>query len=109
MLLVSGVKHSDSVINTYTLYIFIPFQILSSYRLLQNIRYSSLCYTVAPYWLAILFFKYLFIYLTTCLLLFFWGEGTSAAYGSSQARGQIGAAAASLHHSHINAGSEAQL
>ena len=27
------------------------------------------------------------------------------AYGSSQARGQIGAAAASLYHSHSNAGS----
>ena len=29
-----------------------------------------------------------------------------AAYGSSQAKGQIGASAASLHHSHSNAGSE---
>ena len=28
------------------------------------------------------------------------------AYGSSKARGRIGAAAASLHHSHSNAGSE---
>ena len=28
------------------------------------------------------------------------------AYGSSQARGQIGAAATSLHHSHSNSGSE---
>ena len=32
-----------------------------------------------------------------------------AAYGSSQARGQIGAAAASLHHSHSNARSEPHL
>ena len=32
-----------------------------------------------------------------------------AAYGSSQARGLIGAAAASLHHSHSNAGSEPHL
>ena len=31
------------------------------------------------------------------------------AYGSSQARGQIGAAAASLHHSHSNEGSEPHL
>ena len=31
-----------------------------------------------------------------------------AAYGSFQARGQIGAAAASLGHSHSNAGSELQ-
>ena len=29
-----------------------------------------------------------------------------AAYGGSQARGPIGAAAAGLHHSHSNAGSE---
>ena len=31
------------------------------------------------------------------------------AYGSSQARGLIGAATASLHHSHSNAGSEPHL
>ena len=31
------------------------------------------------------------------------------AYGGSQARGPIGATAASLHHSHSNAGSEAHL
>ena len=31
------------------------------------------------------------------------------AYGSSQARGQNGAAAAGLHHSHSNAGSEQHL
>ena len=29
-----------------------------------------------------------------------------SAYGGSQARGQIGAVAAGLHHSHSNAGSE---
>ena len=32
-----------------------------------------------------------------------------AAYGSSQARGLIGAVAAGLHHSHSNAGSEPHL
>ena len=42
-------------------------------------------------------FIYLFIY-----LLF---RATPEAYGRSQARGQIGAAAASLHHSPSNAGS----
>ena len=31
---------------------------------------------------------------------------TPAAYGGSQARGQMGAIAASPHHSHSNAGSE---
>ena len=34
---------------------------------------------------------------------FFWGVAASAAYGSSQARGRIGAVAAGLHHSHSNA------
>ena len=34
------------------------------------------------------------------------GGAASAAYGSSQARGQIGPPAARLHHSHSDAGSE---
>ena len=43
-------------------------------------------------------FIYLFIY--------FWlSRAAPMAYGSSQARGQIGATAANLHHSHSNAGS----
>ena len=41
-----------------------------------------------------------------CFLLF---RATPAACGSSQARGWIGTAAAGLHHSHSNAGSEACL
>ena len=45
---------------------------------------------------------YLFIYI--CLF-----RTTPVAYGSSQARDQIGAAAAGLHHSHSNAGSESCL
>ena len=40
----------------------------------------------------------------TFLLIFF--RTTPTAYGISQARGQIGAAAASLHHSHSNTKSE---
>ena len=36
-------------------YIFIIFQILFPYRLLQNIEYSSLCYTVGPCWLFTLY------------------------------------------------------
>ena len=39
-------------------------------------------------------------------LLFFLFRGTPVAYRSSQARGQIGVAAAGLHHSHSNRGSE---
>ena len=58
-MLVSGVQHSDSVIYTHThththTYIYF-FQILFPYRLLQNIEYSSLCYTVGPCWLSILY------------------------------------------------------
>jgi len=45
VVLVSGVQQSDSVI--YKIYI--PFYILSHYGLLlQDIEYSSLCYTVEP-------------------------------------------------------------
>ena len=36
-------------------YIFIIFQILFPYSLLQNIEYSSLCYTVGPCWLFTLY------------------------------------------------------
>ena len=45
---------------------------------------------------------YLFIYL-------FIFKAVPAAYGSFRARGQIGAAAAGLHHSHSNTGSEPYL
>ena len=45
--------------------------------------------------------------LFVCLFLLF--RDASAAYGSSQARGQIGAAAASLHHNHSNLGFEPPL
>ena len=38
--------------------------------------------------------------------IFFFFRAASAACGSSQGRGQIRAAAASLHHSHSNTGSE---
>ena len=44
------------------------------------------------------FYFYLFVYLCKYLCLF---RVTPVAYGSSQARGQIGASAAGLHHSHI--------
>ena len=47
-----GVQQSDSVMCAY---IAIFFQILSSYRLLQNIKYSALCYIVDPCWLSILY------------------------------------------------------
>ena len=40
--------------NTQT-HIHLFFQILFPHRLLQNIEYNSLCYTVSPYWLSILY------------------------------------------------------
>ena len=43
------------------IYIYILFQILFHCRLLQDIEYSSLCYTVGPFWLSIswvLFFNF---------------------------------------------------
>ena len=39
----------------------------------------------------------------------FFSKATSVAYGSSQAKGQIRAVAASLHHSYSNSGSELHL
>ena len=47
-MLVLGVQQSDSVIHTYISI----FQILFLYLLLQNIEYSSSCYTVGPCWLS---------------------------------------------------------
>ena len=41
--------------------------------------------------------------------LFFLFRAAPSAYGSSQARDQIGAIAASLHHSHSNVGSKPRL
>ena len=46
------------------------------------------------------------LFLFACFLSFL---GRTMAHGSSQARGRIGAAAASLHHSHSNEGSEPYL
>ena len=35
--------------------IYTPFQVLFRYRLAQDTEYSSLCYTVSPCWLSILY------------------------------------------------------
>ena len=48
--LVSGLQQSDSVIQ---IHMSILFQILFPVRLLQNIKQSSLCYTLSPCWLFI--------------------------------------------------------
>ena len=49
------------------------------------------------------FFFFVFVFVFVLLLLF---RAALMAYGGSQARGSVGATAASLHHSHSNAGSE---
>ena len=51
IVLVSGVQQSDSVIR---IHVSILFQVLFSFRLLQNTEQSSLCYTVDLCWLSIL-------------------------------------------------------
>ena len=49
------------------------------------------------------------LFIVLFLFLFLLFRAAPSAYGGSQARGQIGAAAASLHHSHSHAGSEPHL
>ena len=51
VVLVSGVQQSDSVIHKYIYYFSDSFP----YRLLRDIEYSSLCYTVGPRCFSILF------------------------------------------------------
>ena len=49
------------------------------------------------------------LFMHTCMHACMYSRAVPAAYGGSQARGRIGATAASLHHSHGNAGSELHL
>ena len=51
VVVVSGAQQSDSVIR---IRVSILFQILFPFRLLQNTKERSLCYTVGPCWLSIL-------------------------------------------------------
>ena len=57
VVLVSGVQQSDSVmyIKCMYIYVYIGFQILFHYKLLQDTEYGSLCYTVGLCWLSILY------------------------------------------------------
>ena len=51
-------KLSDSAVCVCVciyIYIYILFQILFFYRLLRNVKYSSLCCAVGPCWLSILY------------------------------------------------------
>ena len=54
-----------------------------------------------------LFYLFIFLFIFFVVVAISWGA--PAAYGSSQARGQIRAAASGLHHSHSNARSEPHL
>ena len=63
----------SKVIVKYThkyIFPYILFQILFPYRLLQNIEYSSLCYTVGPGWLYILYIIQYCIYVNPRLLIY---------------------------------------
>ena len=64
-------------------------------------------------WEALYEFSFLFFFLSPLLsfsfLFFLLFRAAPAAYGSSQTRGGIGAAAASLYHSHSNSRSEPRL
>ena len=55
------------------------------------------------------FFIFHFLILIFLIFYFLLFKAAPAAYGNSQARGQIGAVAASLCHSHSNARSEPRL
>ena len=56
------------------------------------------------------FFLFLFLFFLSFFFLFFWlFKAAPTAYGSSQARGQITASAAGLHHSHSHTGSKPSL
>ena len=61
--------------------------------------WAALWVTHTLWWFFFFFFNF----------LFFLFRATPTAYGSSQARGLIGAAASGLHHSHSNMGSEPHL
>ena len=55
-----------------------------------------------------LFFSFLSFFLSVCLSFCLF-RATPVAYGGSQSRGSIRTAAAGLHHSHSNMGSELRL
>ena len=63
--------------------------------IIEQWRKGDPCYKVAKTWL-----KYILVFVLFCFV-----RAITATCGSSQAKGQIGATAAGLHHSHNNAGS----
>ena len=70
VVLVSGVQQSDCFIHIYCFFIYIFFfRFFFHYRLLQDIEYSSLCYTAGPCCLNSLI-KYLSICLSLCVSVY---------------------------------------
>ena len=57
----------------------------------------------------LILFYFIFLFLFLFIYFFAISWAAPAAYGGSQARGRIGAAATSLRQSHSNAGSEPRL
>ena len=71
VVLISSVQQSDLVIYIYiNTHMYIVFQILFHYRLLQDIEYNSLCYTVGPCYLPILYKVVCRLTLTSQLISF---------------------------------------
>ena len=74
--------------------------------------WSSFLCSIVGYHSSILFFSFFFLSFFFLFFFFFFFclfRAVPEAYGDSQARGRIGALAASLHHSHSNAQSELHL
>ena len=60
----------NTLTQLYTyIHIYVLFQILFPYRFLQNVNYSSLLYTVGPYWLSVLY-PIVWIYIISNLLIY---------------------------------------
>ena len=76
--------------------------VLATYKAKQNTKKST--YKIIEQYDPILIYHYHHHYHYFCLF-----GATSAAYISSQAKGQIRAVAAGLRHSHSNSGSELHL
>ena len=60
-------------------------------------------------YMCVYIYIYIYIVLNYFPFLFSFFRATPVAYGSSQVRGQVRAAIASLHHSHSNTGSKLRL
>ena len=80
-------------------------------RCLEQITTFSSCYSTngsTPHWRKQKFFFFFFFYLFIYLFILL-SRAALGAYGSSQDRGWIGAAAVCLRHSHSNSGSKLYL